>query len=384
MSRRSRLVHRLYHYSRRNLQFDSPRPAWWPENEPWPPLRRPIRYPFFRRIGCAFGIFSMFSLVLFVVGVLLVSRGSGLANPPFDSGKILILTGLGFAFLIILILTMGGTNLHHIILSLDDLLKAADRVGEGDYSTQVQEKGPREVRRLARAFNDMASRLRQINEQRRDLLADVTHELNTPLTVIQGNLEGMLDGIYPADEANLRTLLEETNHLSGLVGDLRTLALTESGALRLKKEPTDLALLVRETAASFQTRATTAGVTLTVETGNDYPWLELDPGRVRQVLTNLLANALRYTPSGGMISVRYRQADGRALLEVQDSGPGISKDELPHVFERYYKSTDSGGMGLGLAIARNLVEAHGGTIIAESPPGSGTIMRITLLLGEEK
>ena len=337
-------------------------------------------YPFFRRMGCAFGLFGLFSLALLAGGILLVTRWLGLVNLTFDAGKWLPFFGTGFAFFVVLILALGGMGLRHLVVPLDDLLKAADRVGQGDYSVRVQEKGPREVRSLARAFNEMASRLHSLDEQRRELLADVTHELRTPLTVVQGNLEGMLDGIYPADETNLRSLLEETQLLSRLVEDLRTLALAESGALQLKKEPTDLALLVRETAAAFQTQADAAGVTLTVETDPDLPWLALDPGRVRQVLTNLLANALRYTPACGTVSVRYRQADGRAELDVQDDGPGIPADELPHVFERFYKSTDSGGMGLGLAIAKHLVEAHGGTICAESAPNHGTTMHLTLPL----
>jgi signal transduction histidine kinase len=270
--------------------------------------------------------------------------------------------------------------LRRLVTPVNDLLKAADRVGQGDYSVRVQEKGPREVRSLARAFNTMASRLHITDEQRRNLLADVTHELRTPLTVMQGNLEGMLDGVYPADETNLRSVLEEMNNLSRLVEDLRTLALAESGALQLKKEPTDLAMLVRDTGMAFQAQMDKAGVSLTVETADDLPWLDLDPGRLRQVLSNLLANALRYTLAGGTVSIRYRQADGQARLEVQDTGPGIPADELPHVFERFYKSADSGGMGLGLAIARHLVEAHGGTITAGSAPGTGTTMRITLPL----
>ena len=155
---------------------------------------------------------------------------------------------------------------------------------------------------------------------------------------------------------------------------------------RGKRQPTGrpcgntaLALLPRsDTAAAFEKQADAAGVTLTVETSPDLPWLDLDPGRIRQVLSNLLANALRYTPAGGTISVRYRQADGQAVLDVEDNGPGIPADELPHIFERFYKSTDSGGMGLGLAIARHLVEAHGGTIRAESAPGAGTSMRVIL------
>jgi len=270
--------------------------------------------------------------------------------------------------------------MRRLVVPLNDLLNAAERVGQGDYSVRVAEKGPRELRSLARAFNTMTSRLHITDEQRRELLADVTHELRTPLTVVQGNLEGMLDGVYPADEANLRSLLEETNILARLVEDLRTLALAESGTLKLKKEPTDLSMLIRDTLAAFQSQADSVGVSLTVETADDLPWVDLDPGRIRQVLSNLVANALRYTPSGSEIHVRYRQADKQALMDVQDSGPGIPPDELPYVFERFHKSTDSGGMGLGLAIARHLVEAHGGTITAESTPGHGTTMRITLPL----
>jgi signal transduction histidine kinase len=228
----------------------------------------------------------------------------------------------------------------------------------------------------------MASRLTINDEQRRELLADVTHELRTPLTVVQVNLEGMLDGIYPADEANLRSLLDETNILSRLVEDLRTLALAESGAIQLKKEPVDLSMLIKDALAAFQTQADLAGVSLIFETGYDLLSLNLDPGRIRQVLSNLVANALRYTPSGGSVNIQYRQADEKAYLDIQDTDPGIPPEELSHAFERFYKSADSGGMGLGLAIARHLVEAHSGTISAESTLGHGTTMRIFLPMME--
>jgi signal transduction histidine kinase len=354
------------------------RPHWWPENETWPPHFHPSRPRFFRRIGCLFVVFNLVSLVVLAVVITLVARWLGFVDFAFDSGQWLIPVGVGLFLFIMLVIGLGGLGMRRLVVPLDDLLKAADHLGQGDYSVHVQERGPREVRSLARAFNHMAARLQEVNRQRRDLLADVTHELHTPLTVIQGNLEGMLDGVYPADEKNLRALLEETNLLSRQVEDLRTLALAESGALQLKKEPTDLALLVRETAAAFQAQADAAGVSLTVETAADLPWLDLDPGRLRQVLANLLANALRYTPAGGTVSICYAQADGQAVIEVADSGPGIPPDELPHVFERFYKSTDSGGMGLGLAIARKLTEAHGGTIRAESAPGQGTTVRVLL------
>jgi signal transduction histidine kinase len=270
---------------------------------------------------------------------------------------------------------------------LDDMLEASGRVAGGDYSTRVDEKGPPEVRALTRAFNSMAARLQAANERRRDLLADVTHELRTPLTVIQGNVEGMLDGVYPADEARLKSILEETHILSRLVEDLRTLALAESGALQLKKEPTDLAALIRETVSAFAAQADAAGIRL--ETGlQAVPWLNLDPQRMGEVLSNLIANALRYTPRGGLIGIRYMAipggGEGRAAVSVTDSGPGIPAEDLPNIFDRFYKSSDSGGMGLGLSIAKYLVEAHGGTIKAESETGKGTTISFSLLIEGEK
>ena len=363
----------------------SQRPSWWPENEDWPPVRGRMRHnPFFRRLGCVFAFFNLFVIAIFSVIVLSVARALGLIQfsmpilqwtVPFGILALLLVVAL---VAIVSAITLG---MRRLSVPLDELLAAAESVAEGDYSARVQEKGPREIRSLARTFNHMAARLHETDEKRRNLLADVTHELRTPLTVIQGNLEGMLDGVYPADEANLRALLDETHLLSGLVEDLRTLALAESGALRLRKEPTDLGLLLREARSAFQPQAEAAGVTLTVETDAALPWLEADPGRLRQVLTNLLANALRYTPAGGSVSLTCRLEAGRAQIAVTDTGPGIPAEDLPHVFERFYKSTDSGGMGLGLAIARHLVEAHAGTITAESAPGQGTTLRISLPVG---
>ena len=193
----------------------------------------------------------MFGLFVLAGVIILVARGLGLVKFQFDPLQFLIPIGVFILPVVILLLVLGGVVLRRLVVPMDDLLKAADRVGQGDYSVRVQEKGPREVRSLTRAFNNMASRLNINNEQRRELLADVTHELRTPLTVVQGNLEGMLDGLYPLDEPNLRSLLEETNILSRLMEDLRTLALAESGAIQLKKESVDLSMLVKETLAVF-------------------------------------------------------------------------------------------------------------------------------------
>ncbi len=358
------------------------RPPWWPENAPWPPRRRRLRhYPFFRRLGCFFGLFFLVGCSLFTLMVAVIARTLSLADLNYLLRWALPL-GLAAFVLIVAIVMLAIQGVRRISIPLDDLLEAAGRVAEGDYSTRVPERGPSEVRSLARAFNDMSARLHQTDEQRRNLLADATHELRTPLTVIQGNLEGMLDGVYPADEANLRSLLEETNLLARLMEDLRTLTLAESGALKLVKEPVDLLPFLREVAGAFQPQAAEAGVTITVDAPENLPLLEIDPGRMRQVLSNLLANALHYSPAGGQIDLTAGLDGQKVQLAVQDEGPGIAPDDLPHVFERFYKSADSGGMGLGLAIARHLVEAHGSSITAENAPGKGTIIHILLPLPE--
>jgi two-component system, OmpR family, sensor histidine kinase BaeS len=275
--------------------------------------------------------------------------------------------------------------LRRTALPLGEIMGATDRIAEGDYQVRVTERGTPEVRALARAVNAMAERLQVNEDQRRTVLASVTHELRTPLTVIQGNLEGLIDGVYPADEAHLQTILEETHVLARRIDDLRTLALAESGALRLHREPTDLAALVGETVAAFQVQADEAGISLRIESDPDLATAEVDPARIRELLENLLTNALRYTPRDGTITVRCLRSEAasaaaQVVLEVVDTGPGIPPADLPHVFDRFFKGSDSQGMGLGLAIARNLAVAHGGEITAESPPGKGTTMQVTLPL----
>lgn len=358
------------------------RPEWWPENETWPPHRGHLRHnPFFRRLGCLFGLFNILGVAAFLFVTIYFAHLFGLVHlTPLAIQWTIPVGAIGFIF-IIAGLVFVGLALRRSFSPLDHLLTAAERVSDGDYTVRVPERGPRAMRSLSKAFNKMAARLHQNDEQRRNLLADVTHELRTPLTVIQGNLEGMLDGVYPADETNLRAVLDETHLLSRLIDDLRTLALAESGALQLRKEPTDPMMLIRETVSAFQPQADAAGVTLTV-TGVDLPLVSLDPARMRQVLANLIANALRYSPAGGSILVSSESTPERIQINVKDSGPGIPTEDLPHVFERFYKSADSGGMGLGLAIARHIVTAHGGTIRAESAPGQGTTIRVELPLAQ--
>ena len=383
------------------------RPPWWPENEEWPATREAWRRvgrrnPFFRRMGCFFFGFAFLAFVglLGILRFILAPFIDLHATPPFDRPDFIFPLGfLGF-FLLIFAVGWGARSLRRISRPLDELVDASNKVAEGDYSIRVEERGPPEVYSLMRGFNSMAERLQVNDQQRRNMLADVSHELRTPLTVIQGNVEGILDGVYPADEARLKSILEETQVLSRLIEDLRTLALAESGALQLKREPTDLSELIRDTVAGFESQAKEKEINLGVAL-IEMEELNIDPQRVREVLTNLISNALRYTPIQGEVNVSFAESDSGAesdvltgeavskrgvMISIQDSGAGIESADLPHIFDRFYKSSDSGGMGLGLSIAKYLVEAHGGKIWAEtstrlspgSEAGTGTKISFTL------
>jgi signal transduction histidine kinase len=211
----------------------------------------------------------------------------------------------------------------------------------------------------------------------------VAHALRTPLTVIQGKLEGLLDGVYPPDERQLGALVEETHVLSRLIEDLRTVALSEGGALKLLKESADVDALARDVVHAFEGEAGERGVTLRIAAPEHLPPIAVDPVRIREVLSNLLANALRHTPSGGTVDVRvYEPRSNRSgdaiTVDVRDTGSGMSADEIARAFDRFHKGPGSRGSGLGLTIARGLVTAHGGEIRASSAPGAGTTMSFTL------
>ena len=341
------------------------------------------RYPFFRRMGCFFVGFAFLAFVglLGVLRFLLAPFLNFEGGPPVARPDLIFpFAFLGFILLVFSIV-WGTRGLRRIARPLDDLVDASNKVADGDYTVRVEEKGPPEIYSLMQGFNSMAERLQMHDQQRRNMLADLSHELRTPITVIQGNVEGILDGLYPADSARLKSILEETQILARLVDDLRTLALAESGALRLKREPTNLAELVREAVAGFesQIQEKELRVQMSLDEGEE---ANVDPQRVREVLNNLLSNALRYSPRGGEVEVRLTEAgtgpERQSTVSIQDQGPGIEPELLSHVFDRFYKSSDSGGMGLGLSIAKYLVEAHGGNIWVDSEMGSGTKISFTL------
>jgi two-component system sensor histidine kinase BaeS len=280
-----------------------------------------------------------------------------------------------------------GRSLRSTATTLDALVEATRQVEAGDYTVRVgvPRRGMRAMRQLTRGFDTMTARLEADERQRRTLLADVSHELRTPLTVVQGHVEAIVDGVHPADPAHLATILEETRVLGRLIDDLRTLALSEAGTLALYPEPTDPEVLIGEVSRSFEPAAAAAGVTIAVEIDGDLPIVDVDPVRIREVLANLVANALRHTPSGGRItiagSLTSEGGEGaRLVFEVRDTGSGIDPALLPHVFDRFVQGDASRGSGLGLAIARGLVEAHRGTIFATSAPGTRTTFRVELPL----
>jgi two-component system, OmpR family, sensor histidine kinase BaeS len=259
-----------------------------------------------------------------------------------------------------------------------DLLGAAEQVGTGDYRVDLEVRGPRELRLLTATFNEMAARLAANEEQRRRFLADITHELRNPLAVLQSEIEAQMDGIHPRDDHHVASLLEETRRLGHLVDDLHTLALAETGRLGLQQEAVAFGALVDEVVGRHEAQARQRGVALRASIGPELPKAWVDPARIRQVLDNLLANAIRHTPAGGEVSVAVStvpgpgSGDGQMLrCRVTDAGAGFREDQLRQVFDRFERASDSGGSGLGLSIARDLVRAHGGEIHADNDPSTG-------------
>jgi len=300
----------------------------------------------------------------------------GLVSAP----PIVLIGGLIMTVLVGVATAVALSTVTRMSAPLDDLADAAERIERGDYVTRVAERGPRRVRSLVRAFNQMSARLADVDSGRRTFLADVAHELRTPLSVIEGQIEAIEDGVYPADAEHLAPIREQIRTLEKLIEDMRTVALAESGSLTLDLQPTDLADLISDQLAAFSAQAGAADVTLSSDIAADLPRAMADEQRVRQVLANLTANALRHTPAGGRVKIGARaSADpGWLTVEVSDNGSGIAADLLPRVFDRFVREEGSPGSGLGLAICRDVVEAHGGKIGISSAPGRGTTVTFTL------
>ncbi len=311
------------------------------------------------------------------VGTVIVAPDE-LSSPTTPASQFLasvnssILTAVVIAGVIALVL--GAALFLQITSPLRQLKKAANAIAQGDLDQRVKIQTRDELGELGQSFNRMADSLSRAQTARQHLVADVAHELRTPITVIQANIEGIQDGILPFDRDQISLIHSETLLLSRLVDDLRLLSLAESGELKLERARTDLGKMVSGVIERMQPQASQKGIALQADIASGLPDVLIDADRINQVFNNLIGNALRYTPEGGIITVQAKTSGTPGFLQVSvsDTGAGIAAEDLPHIFDRFYRADPSrarasGGSGLGLAIVKQLIEAHNGQVRAESP-----------------
>jgi two-component system sensor histidine kinase BaeS len=359
---------------------------WDHKHFQWPQSARRQRGIFFLRF---LGIFGL--MVVLVLGGM--AAFAYLLSQLFDgSGRLAAMVWVvGCGLSLVLPLMAGVVALivfRGIATPIADVMSAVDAVAGGDLSVRVPEPehGPGEFRRLANSFNRMTETLERLDLQRKNLTADVAHELRNPLHIIQGNLEGMLDGVYAFTPQQVNILLDETRMLTRLVEDLQTLSLAEAGQLALKIEPVDISELLTDVSTSFSGQAEVGQVDFQVDVQGvvDNLVINADAERLDQIITNLVANALRHTPPGGRITLGAESTPVGIRILVQDTGEGISPEDLPYIFDRFWKGDRSRsraegvGSGLGLAISRKLAESHGGQIKVASELGRGTTFTVEL------
>jgi len=304
------------------------------------------------------------------------------------SGVILPIAGISlvlglFVFLIAFLL------IRRFINPLAEVIYAARAVADGNLETRIPTEGPQDLRSLSESFNEMATLLERNDRERRDMLADVAHELRTPLSVIRGRLEGIVDGIYPETGAPVSTALEQTYLLERLVDDLRLLTLAESRQLHFESKPVDLGSLAEHVTDLFQAEACEKNISLMLDRPSENLTIPADAQRTEQAIANLVSNALRYVPEGGRVWIEITADENAVHLSVNDNGKGIPEADLPFIFNRFWRkdksrSRISGGTGLGLAIARQLVEAQDGTIHAENLPHGGLRIEILFPLADKR
>jgi signal transduction histidine kinase len=344
---------------------------------PWQHNRRFI----FWRFAMIFGGISLFFLTAIGIILYILYRQTGSAYSPIT--LLANICVLPITFILVAFL-LGGLAFRRLGTPFADIMSATDAIARGDLSVRLREndrRGP--LGNLARRFNNMVAELERAEQQRRNMTADIAHELRTPLHIIQGNLEGMLDGVYEPTEENITDTLDETRLLARLVDDLQTLSLAEAGQLPLHPTRFLLVDLLTDAAAGFDSRAAAQNVTLRVDVPDPSLEIEADYDRLNQVLANLLTNAFRHTSENGQITLSAENISEGVRITVGDTGAGIPPEDLPYIFDRFWRGDKSrarteGSSGLGLAITKQLVQAHGGTITAESEPGQGTTFTIEL------
>ncbi|MCJ7702505.1 MAG: ATP-binding protein, partial [Anaerolineales bacterium] len=287
--------------------------------------------------------------------------------------------GIAGAVAVVLALLLS----YSLVRPVRALTQAASRLATGDLSQRVQIKGKDELATLGMTFNHMAGSLQQAQDSRRALTADIAHELRTPLSVQRAHLEAIQDGVYPLELESLVTIEEQNHLLTRLVEDLRTLALADAGQLNLEITPLDMGDLVQRVAKRFEPQAAERKIEIIRTLGVVCPPVVIDSQRIQQILHNLLSNAMRYTPDGGVIRMALEHDHSQISLTIWDTGPGIPEEALTHIFDRFYRGDRSrtraeGGTGLGLSIARKLAQAHGGDLTAANHPEGGAEFRLSL------
>jgi signal transduction histidine kinase len=315
------------------------------------------------------------------------------APPPFDENsperdflnritQFLVYSALAAT---VIALVLGIVLSRSLTSPIRALTRATHAISEGDLSQRVPIRSNDELGELGKAFNKMSTELARSVNARRQMTADIAHELRTPLSLILGHAEAVHDGVLPPSSENFEIIREEAARLEHLVDDLRTLSLADAGELSINPQIIEPGRLLQEVASLYQYQTQRKNISLALEIASPLSAIEADPGRITQVLTNIVDNALRHTPEGGTIILGARDIDDQVELSVRDNGPGLGPDDLGRIFERFYRADasrqredHSGGSGLGLAIAKSIVQAHGGQVSAESEPGNG--LNVIILL----
>lgn len=309
------------------------------------------------------------------IGSLIITSFSLSTRLGF-AGRILIPIGVISIILALFLVVVAILLLRRFVNPLADVIYAAGAVSNGKLDTRISSKGQQDLRSLSDSFNEMASALERNDRERREMFADIAHELRTPLSIIRGRLEGIVDGIYSADGSQVSMALEQTYLLERLVDDLRLLTLAETRELPFEIRQADLHQLAQHTLDLFSAEAREKNISLSLEKGSGNFQVELDPQRTEQVIGNLVGNALRYIPAGGKVWLVLEETENSVRLFVNDNGLGVPREDLPYLFDRFWRKEKSrarlsGGTGLGLAITKQLVEAQGGTIEARNLPEGG-------------
>jgi two-component system sensor histidine kinase BaeS len=314
-------------------------------------------------------------------------NGDGTMSQVFMDFRAVFNIALRYATLAAVLAALALSLLfsRSVVAPVQAMSNATQRIAEGHYEERLQVTGEDELSQLAARFNQMAEKLNEIESMRRRLIGDVSHELRTPLTAIKGSMEGLMDGVLPANEETFQQIHTEADRLNRLVDDLQELSRVEARAYPLDIRPLDVSSFVQTVIKRVAPQAESKRISLRLELSPDLPRVLGDEDRLIQVLTNLVGNALQYTPDGGHVTISATRINHEVLISVRDTGVGISPEHLPHVFDRFYRVDKSrsrrgtGGSGIGLTIARALVEAHGGRISAESVgDGKGSSFSFTV------